>query len=153
MTNIKSLVDTFELINEISSNSSNNSETLNEIILHLIDEYKEQSEDNSNIEIEYLYCNKSTIKKINNKFFKNLGKFEKINKDDNILINNDICSICCDKYKEGNYKRILPNCGHIYHKKCIDKWFKITDNKFCPLCNESYDNIYKKCEKSFSVIL
>ena len=152
MNNIKSLIDTIELINEISNNSTNNSETVNDIILHLIDEYKTNITDD-NIEIEYLYCNKSTIKKINNKFFKNLGKYEKIKKNEKKLNDQDKCIICSDSYKYGQFKRILPNCNHTYHKKCIDKWFKLTDNKFCPLCKESYDNIYKNCEKSFSIVL
>ena len=49
------------------------------------------------------------------------------------------CAICHDKFKTGEYFRKLPICNHIYHKKCIDKWF-MTDSKNmgCPICRTSH---------------
>jgi hypothetical protein len=55
--------------------------------------------------------------------------YKKIKTGD-ILINQD-CSICLEKFTEGEYKRDLI-CSHTYHKKCIDKWFKHELN--CPQC-------------------
>tara|TARA_Y100000385_G_C12908347_1_gene557285 strand:+ start:87 stop:635 length:549 start_codon:yes stop_codon:yes gene_type:complete len=41
------------------------------------------------------------------------------------------CVICKDKYKEEEFI-IKLNCNHIFHKKCLVKWFE-KDNT-CPLC-------------------
>lgn len=64
------------------------------------------------------------------------GPYYKIKSDDNIIINNDICMICLDKFKVGLYKRNL-SCNHNFHKKCIDKWFR-TNNQRCPICRETH---------------
>lgn len=67
-----------------------------------------------------------------------LGKYNKIKNGDQILGNK--CSICFEEYKIGEYKRCLENCQHIYHKKCIDKWFKKNwQNMNCPLCRTNYN--------------
>lgn len=67
-----------------------------------------------------------------------LEKYSKIKNDDQIL--GSKCSICFEEYKIGEYKRCLKNCQHIYHKKCIDKWFKKNwQNMSCPLCRVNYN--------------
>jgi hypothetical protein len=48
------------------------------------------------------------------------------------------CSICLDDYCLGEYKKTLK-CSHIFHKKCIDRWFK-KDHLECPLCREKIIN-------------
>lgn len=55
---------------------------------------------------------------------------QKVIKSDDPLIK-EICVVCHEDYKCGEYKRSL-NCGHIFHKKCIDKWLKT--NLSCPYC-------------------
>jgi hypothetical protein len=55
--------------------------------------------------------------------------FKKIKTGDKLI--HQVCSICFDKFTEGEYKRDLI-CSHIYHKKCIDKWFK--HELSCPQC-------------------
>lgn len=49
------------------------------------------------------------------------------------------CSICIEKVKYAEYVRDLP-CKHQYHKKCIDKWFRVSINVNeeiqCPLCRK-----------------
>jgi hypothetical protein len=50
------------------------------------------------------------------------------------------CSICFEEIKE-NEKKIIK-CNHIFHKECIDKWFKRSHQ--CPLCRNSKFDI--KCE-------
>jgi len=44
------------------------------------------------------------------------------------------CSICLGN-NESFYK--LPNCGHIYHKNCIKRWY-IFGNKSCPNCRNNF---------------
>ena len=63
-----------------------------------------------------------------------LGKAIYIKKDDPILEID--CSICMDNYKYKQYKRILPECKHTFHKKCIDNWFK--KNSSCPVCRKDF---------------
>ena len=38
------------------------------------------------------------------------------------------CCICYEGVVEGK----MLSCGHIYHKECIDEWFK--EKKICPYC-------------------
>ena len=46
---------------------------------------------------------------------------------------NNECIICLDDMKIGDNIKILK-CGHIYHYKCINDWFKV--KKECPICCE-----------------
>lgn len=43
----------------------------------------------------------------------------------------DDCAICLDGFKAKQRCRELP-CGHIFHKKCVDRWLK--KNPRCPIC-------------------
>jgi len=68
-----------------------------------------------------------------------LPKYRLIKKDDKLIKDEEKCVICLDNYKVNEYKRELK-CGHVFHKKCIDKWFKKrSDNKSCPLCRNNYN--------------
>lgn len=44
------------------------------------------------------------------------------------------CSICLCKYKAGEEARVLPECGHMYHKACLDPWLVVFNGQRCPLC-------------------
>jgi hypothetical protein len=146
MQNINELVDVLKLINNLEKDNNNsNSKEINDVIKHLIDEYNTTNKDNYTI--QYVFLNKRIIKKINNIFLKDLGKYKKIKKTDKIIINDEKCAICLENFKVNQYIRKLPFCSHIYHKKCIDNWLKKDDNKSCPLCKKSYQNIFKKCKK------
>ena len=92
-----------------------------------------------NLEFEYYSPIKDELKP----YFKNcneinncLCKPEKIKKNDNILKEN--CFICMENYVSNEFKRVLPNCNHYFHKRCIDKWLKT--NATCPICR---DNLIK----------
>jgi hypothetical protein len=61
-----------------------------------------------------------------------INKSEKIKKDDKILL--EQCFICMEEYKLNQFKRLLPNCKHYFHKKCIDKWLK--KKASCPICRD-----------------
>ncbi|KAI4348864.1 hypothetical protein L6164_009533 [Bauhinia variegata] len=45
------------------------------------------------------------------------------------------CSICLRDYKNTDMLRQLPDCGHLFHIKCIDPWLRL--NPSCPLCRTS----------------
>lgn len=42
------------------------------------------------------------------------------------------CSICLNEFDEGDTVRRLTNCGHCFHKSCIDLW--LLRRADCPLC-------------------
>ncbi|KAI3520325.1 hypothetical protein L1887_09673 [Cichorium endivia] len=45
------------------------------------------------------------------------------------------CSICLADYKPTDVVRLLPECGHFFHVKCIDTWLKA--HPTCPVCRNS----------------
>ena len=51
---------------------------------------------------------------------------------DIININHENCSICLEE--PGKCSQL--KCGHIYHRKCINKWFKTSSS--CPVCRRDY---------------
>lgn len=57
----------------------------------------------------------------------------------------DICIICHNQIK--NKKKFKLNmCNHIFHYKCIKKWFKILSEQknllhHCPICRASNEHI------------
>ena len=65
------------------------------------------------------YCNNLYKQK------KNMTK--KLNQ---LLINNNECSICLDKINLEN--AVILNCEHYFHKECLKIWFN--KSKTCPIC-------------------
>ncbi|KAK7266421.1 hypothetical protein RIF29_19065 [Crotalaria pallida] len=45
------------------------------------------------------------------------------------------CSICLADYKDSEWLRLLPDCGHFFHKECVDIWLRL--NMSCPICRNS----------------
>lgn len=73
------------------------------------------------------------VEKATNDMIKQLGSYNRI-KDDDSLIGTE-CIICSDCYKKDEGVRELP-CGHVFHKKCIDRWFK-EGSVYCPICRKN----------------
>ena len=48
-----------------------------------------------------------------------------------------VCPICLEPYRQRMMVRTLPNCRHIVHKPCIDKWIRKSHKYRCPLDNLS----------------
>ncbi|XP_009602922.1 E3 ubiquitin-protein ligase ATL41-like [Nicotiana tomentosiformis] len=42
------------------------------------------------------------------------------------------CTICLSVLEDGETARTLPNCNHIFHSECIDKW--LVSQSTCPIC-------------------
>jgi hypothetical protein len=120
--------------NEYSNNEyivNNNGNIVYHIYYDIIDSDSDNSEEEENInngynDEEYDYF--INCKEINNKVCKPV----RIKENDDLIINKECCNICCEDYITGQYKRTLPNCNHIFHKKCVDKWLKTKSN--CPIC-------------------
>jgi hypothetical protein len=62
---------------------------------------------------------------------KTLGTYKKIREADKSLLE-QTCSICIDQFKCGEFHRNL-SCNHVFHKKCIDRWFR-KGKTDCPMC-------------------
>ncbi|KAL8533322.1 hypothetical protein ACS0TY_009640 [Phlomoides rotata] len=45
------------------------------------------------------------------------------------------CSICLGDYKDGDLLRLLPDCGHLFHRSCVDTW--LMTHPTCPICRNS----------------
>ena len=121
-------------IQSLENENQNYTKKTNDIILNLIENIKSDND----IEIQ-LY---SPTKNSNIEFLKSIGKYKRITKKNYHLCNSK-CSICLENYKNNEYYRKLPICKHIFHKKCIDKWFKLSHIKKCPICDISYDKNFK----------
>ncbi|RZC59992.1 hypothetical protein C5167_021751 [Papaver somniferum] len=45
------------------------------------------------------------------------------------------CSICLADYNNTDITRLLPDCGHLFHQKCVDPW--LLQHPTCPICRSS----------------
>ncbi|CAL1372250.1 unnamed protein product [Linum trigynum] len=45
------------------------------------------------------------------------------------------CSICLADYRNSDVLRLLPDCGHLFHLKCVDPW--LLKHPTCPFCRTS----------------
>ncbi|XP_019186656.1 PREDICTED: RING-H2 finger protein ATL70-like [Ipomoea nil] len=45
------------------------------------------------------------------------------------------CSICLADYKTSDMLRLLPDCDHLFHLKCVDPWLRL--HPTCPVCRTS----------------
>ena len=117
-----------DIVDEIFNNNNeyivNNNGTIEyHIYYDLLDSDEEEEHDNDEEYDYFINC-----KEINNKVCKPV----RIKENDDLIINKECCNICCEDYIIGQYKRTIPACNHIFHKKCVDKWLKSKSN--CPIC-------------------
>ncbi|KAF8051938.1 hypothetical protein N665_1641s0003 [Sinapis alba] len=63
---------------------------------------------------------------------KKIGFFKLKKHQNGLKINVTDCSICLGEFNEDESLRLLPNCNHIFHVVCIDRWLNSHSN--CPLC-------------------
>ena len=71
--------------------------------------------------------NDSFMKLYKKSQIKTIGKYKKVKCD-----SESDCPICLEQLKTNEYYREL-SCKHVFHKKCIDRWFK-KDHSDCPMC-------------------
>ena len=72
--------------------------------------------------------------KINTNFKTYINEFENCNFDEN---KDYTCAICL-QYSE-DLEELELECGHKFHKICLDTWFDFNNEKSCPLCKRSFD--------------
>ena len=78
----------------------------------------------------------SFMKSVRRDQIKNIGKYKKVKKDDDMCT--IVCPICIEEFKENEFYRKLE-CSHCFHKRCIDKWFR-KDHSDCPMCRTKIIN-------------
>lgn len=44
------------------------------------------------------------------------------------------CVVCIDGFRQGQWCRRLPGCGHVFHRKCVDFWLVKVGT--CPICRD-----------------
>merc|ERR1712176_1321368 len=65
-------------------------------------------------------------------------------KDHDMNICQDTCSICLEEYEQGECIRVLT-CGHTFHSSCIFPW--LTERSpTCPLCKAYFHAVPSKGE-------
>ncbi|KAI3957765.1 hypothetical protein MKX01_007596 [Papaver californicum] len=50
-------------------------------------------------------------------------------------VDGSCCSICLADYNSTDVVRLLPDCGHLFHQKCVDQW--LLQHPTCPICRAS----------------
>lgn len=45
------------------------------------------------------------------------------------------CAICLAEFADGEIVRVLPQCGHGFHRDCVDVWLR--SRASCPSCRQS----------------
>ncbi|KAK4430380.1 RING-H2 finger protein ATL80 [Sesamum alatum] len=53
------------------------------------------------------------------------------------------CAICLAEYADGDEVRVLPQCGHGFHRQCVDTW--LGSHSSCPSCRQIL--VVSRCQK------
>ncbi|KAL6124161.1 hypothetical protein ACLB2K_076676 [Fragaria x ananassa] len=59
-------------------------------------------------------------------------RFEEIEGD-----TSESCAVCLYEFEGSEEIRCWPNCKHIFHRACVDRWMD-HDQKTCPLCRTAF---------------
>ena len=94
---------------------------------------RDNEENNNNINISDEALNSLPVFKIDAKFME-VSQKEDNNKNEQF----QKCVICMEKYEINDEVKTLP-CFHIFHKDCIDQWFK-AGNDSCPICKNKINH-------------
>ncbi|CAM9340666.1 unnamed protein product [Ectocarpus sp. 13 AM-2016] len=59
----------------------------------------------------------------------------------------DMCAICLVEYETGDELRIIPGCGHRFHKECIDPWLET--KAVCAYCKANVEARRTCCDRIY----
>ena len=104
---------------------------------------------------------KQINEKINEKISDNIKEkisdnIKENNCDSNVKEEENIeCLICFEEINLDNHI-YCKTCKNVYHKKCLDQWFKKTNNNVCTYCQQptlcKHKNNFKILKKCFMSI-
>ena len=81
------------------------------------------------------------------KYLEFLGKYNKLTNNENTFD----CPICFENVEKNKAYRILE-CGHKFHKTCIDKWLYSEEKNSCPMCRmELIPDLSDKSDKTAEI--
>ncbi|XP_010229731.1 E3 ubiquitin-protein ligase Os04g0590900-like [Brachypodium distachyon] len=49
------------------------------------------------------------------------------------------CAVCLGELAAGGVARLLPLCGHTFHRECVDTWLRSRAN--CPVCRQTVNEV------------
>ncbi|KFK32938.1 hypothetical protein AALP_AA6G308600 [Arabis alpina] len=50
----------------------------------------------------------------------------------------DCCTVCLSDFVPDDKVRQLPNCRHVFHHCCLDRWIVGCRNMTCPICRNRF---------------
>ncbi|CAN8246475.1 unnamed protein product [Cochlearia groenlandica] len=50
----------------------------------------------------------------------------------------DCCTVCLSDFESDEEIRQLPNCGHVFHRRCLDRWIVDCCKMTCPICRNRF---------------
>ncbi|XP_010934436.1 RING-H2 finger protein ATL39 [Elaeis guineensis] len=60
------------------------------------------------------------------------------------------CTICLGEYQDREILRIMPACGHNFHRSCIDIWLQ--KQSTCPICRLSLNDLIEAKDVAFQAV-
>ncbi|CAN0386459.1 unnamed protein product, partial [Hapterophycus canaliculatus] len=57
-----------------------------------------------------------------------------------------MCAICLVEYETGDELRVMPGCGHNFHKDCIDPWLET--KAVCAYCKVKVEARRSCCDQA-----
>ena len=79
--------------------------------------------------ITFVFLDSNSYKQITEKN----SAYKKLKTEYQIIKDKTECAVCLNKDRK---VKIKLDCGHIFHKTCIKKWFKTKGQNECPLCKQ-----------------
>ncbi|MCO5602307.1 hypothetical protein L7F22_056436 [Adiantum nelumboides] len=61
-----------------------------------------------------------------------------------------MCAVCLGEYEDRDCLRILPQCGHTFHVRCIDAWLR--QHPTCPVCRLLIQNTPSRRQASSQLL-
>ncbi|KAL8254789.1 hypothetical protein R6Q59_033010 [Mikania micrantha] len=61
-----------------------------------------------------------------------LPPFKYSTAEDSPVSGSEDCSICLERFNDGEICRVIPVCDHVFHARCVDRWLMKVPN--CPIC-------------------
>ncbi|KAL1195407.1 E3 ubiquitin-protein ligase RHA1B [Cardamine amara subsp. amara] len=50
----------------------------------------------------------------------------------------DCCTVCLSDFESDDKVRQLPNCQHVFHHSCLDRWIVDCSKMTCPICRNRF---------------